>query len=113
MSYSLFYLLLWSVCPGSGDIEAKAVLLFNPIVFEDMNMPGITEMRVWEADQDRRNRLPGIVGYMVQEGDGLWEIGKRYYVPVSQILEFNNLSGENVRAGDKLLIVRQGRTKAD
>ncbi len=98
---------------GSGDIEAKAVLLFNPIVFEDMNMPGITEMRVWEADQDRRNRLPGIVGYMVQEGDGLWEIGKRYYVPVSQILEFNNLSGENVRAGDKLLIVRQGRTKAD
>lgn len=98
---------------GSGDIEAKAVLLFNLIIFEDMNMPCITEMRVWEADQERRSRLPGIVGYMVQEGDGLWEIGKRYYVPVSQILEFNNLSGENVRAGDKLLIVRQGRAKTD
>lgn len=98
---------------GSGDIEAKAVIIFNLIVFEDMNLQGITEMRVFEADQERRNKLPGIIGYMVQEGDELWEIGKRYYVPVSQILEFNNLSGENVRAGDKLLIVRQGRAKAD
>jgi len=98
---------------GSGDIEAKAVIIFNLLVFEDMNIKEITEMRVWEADQDKRNKLPGIVGYMVQEGDELWEIGKRYYVPVSQILEFNNLSGENVRAGDKLLIVRQGRAKAD
>ena len=98
---------------GSGDIEAKAVIIFNLLVFEDMNLQGITEMRVFEADQERRNKLPGIIGYMVQEGDELWEIGKRYYVPVSQILEFNNLSGESVRAGDKLLIVRQGRTKAD
>lgn len=98
---------------GSGDIEAKAVIVFNLLVFEDMNIQGITEMKVWEADQERRNKLPGIIGYMVQEGDELWEIGKRYYVPVSQILEFNNLSGENVRAGDKLLIVRQGRAKTD
>lgn len=98
---------------GSGDIEAKAVIIFNLLVFEDMNLQGITEMRVFEADQERRNKLPGIIGYMVQEGDELWEIGKRYYVPVSQILEFNNLSGESVRAGDKLLIVRQGKTKAD
>ena len=98
---------------GSGDIEAKAVIIFNLIVFEDINLQGITEMRVFEADQERRNKLPGIIGYMVQEGDELWEIGKRYYVPVSQILEFNNLSGESVRAGDKLLIVRQGRAKAD
>lgn len=92
---------------GSGDVEAKAIVNFNILAFEDVTEPGIAEIKVSEADADKRSRLPGIIGYMVQEGDELWEIGKRYYVPVSQILEFNNLPNENVRAGEKLLIVKQ------
>lgn len=92
---------------GNGDIEAKAIVNFNILAFEDIVEGKVAEIKVSEADMEKRNRLPGIIGYMVQEGDELWEIGKRYYVPVSQILEFNNLSGENVRAGEKLLIVKQ------
>jgi len=92
---------------GNGDIEAKAILNFNLLAFEDITESKVAEIKVVEADADKRNRLPGIIGYMVQEGDELWDIGKRYYVPVSQILEFNNLSGENIRAGEKLLIVKQ------
>ncbi len=95
---------------GSGEIEAKAILNFNILSFEDVTESMAVDMKVWEADMDKRGNLPGIIGYRVQEGDELWEIGKRYYVPVSQILEFNNLSGENVRAGDKLMIVKQGRS---
>lgn len=95
---------------GNGDIEAKTIVNFNVLAFEDVAGTKIAEMKVTEADMDKRSRLPGIIGYRVQDGDELWEIGKRYYVPVSQILEFNNLSGENVRAGDKLLIVKQGRS---
>lgn len=95
---------------GNGTIDVKAILTFNLLAFEDISEPRIADMRVSEADMEKRSKLPGIIGYMVQEGDELWEIGKRYYVPVSQILEFNNLSGENVKAGDKLLIVKQGRT---
>lgn len=96
---------------GSGEIEAKAIINFNILAFEDMTESKVTEMKIAEADSDKRNRLPGIIGYRVQNGDELWEIGKRYYVPISQILEFNNLSSENVRAGDKLLIVKQGRSE--
>ena len=95
---------------GNGEIEAKAIVNFNVLAFENVAESQIAEMRVWEADQEKRSRLPGIIGYMVQEGDELWEIGKRYYVPVSQILDFNNLSSENVRAGDKILIVKQGKS---
>lgn len=94
---------------GSAGVEAKAIINFNVLAFEDINEAKIAEMKVTEADLEKRSRLPGIVGYIVQEGDELWEIGKRYYVPVSQILEFNNLVGENVRPGEKLLIVKQGR----
>lgn len=94
---------------GNTGIEAKAVINFNVLAFEDIKEARISEMKVAEADMEKRSKLPGIIGYMVQEGDELWDIGKHYYVPVSQILEFNNLAGENVRAGDKLLIVKQGR----
>lgn len=92
---------------GNGDIEAKAIVNFNLLAFEDVLEPKVAEIKVSEADADKRSRLPGIIGYMVQEGDELWEIGKRYYVPVSQILEFNNLSSENLSPGEKLLIVKQ------
>lgn len=92
---------------GNGEIEAKAIVNFNILAFEDVVEAGVAQIRVSEVDMDKRSRLPGIIGYMVQEGDELWEIGKRYYVPVSQILEFNNLPNENVRAGEKLLIVKQ------
>lgn len=94
---------------GNGEIEVKAIINFNVLAFENATESKIAEMRVVEADLEKRSRLPGIIGYMVQEGDALWDIGKRYYVPVSQILEFNNLSGDNVKAGDKLLIVKQGK----
>ena len=92
---------------GNGDIEAKAIVNFNLLAFEDVLEPKVAEIKVSEADADKRSRLPGIIGYMVQEGDELWEIGKRYFVPVSQILEFNNLSSENLSPGEKLLIVKQ------
>lgn len=99
---------LMATVSGNGTIEAKAIVGFDIMVFETIQEPKITDIKTWEPDQEKRSRLPGIIGYMVQEGDDLWDIGKRYYVPVSQILEFNNISGSNVRAGDKLLIVKGG-----
>ena len=50
--------------------------------------------------------LPGIAIYMVREGESLWDIGKRYYVPVSVIKKCNDLTSDEVKAGDKILIVK-------
>ena len=41
-----------------------------------------------------------------REGDSLWDIGKRYYVPVAQIREINELAGDEIQPGEKLLIVK-------
>lgn len=41
-------------------------------------------------------------------GDTLWDIGKRYYVPVSQLKEVNELPTEEISAGDKILVVKGG-----
>ena len=59
-----------------------------------------------EPDAEKMASLPGIAVYMVKAGDSLWDIGKRYYVPVSAIRQTNNLSSDEIKAGDKLLIVK-------
>ena len=59
-----------------------------------------------EPDMEKMAALPGIAVYMVKEGDSLWDIGKRYYVPVSVIKQTNDLASDEVKAGDKILIVK-------
>ena len=61
---------------------------------------------VTEPDMEKMASLPGIAVYMVKEGDSLWDIGKRYYVPVSVIRQTNDLATDEVKAGDKILIVK-------
>ena len=43
---------------------------------------------------------------MVKDGESLWDIGKRYYVPVSVIKQTNDLTSDEVKAGDRILIVK-------
>ena len=52
--------------------------------------------------------LPGMAVYMVKEGDNLWNIGKKYYVPVDSLRELNQLDSDEVKPGQKLLIVKEG-----
>ena len=51
--------------------------------------------------------MPGILGYRVQQGDSLWEIAKRYYTTVQEIMQLNELTSEEVKVGDKLLLLKQ------
>ena len=66
----------------------------------------MTDIQVRELDPGRVSSLPGIVAYIVREGDSLWNIGKRYYVPVRALREMNDLNGEDVKPGERVLIVK-------
>ena len=50
--------------------------------------------------------LPGMVIYMVKEGDSLWQIGKEYYIPVEAIKTMNGLTKDEIQPGDKLLLMK-------
>ena len=59
-----------------------------------------------ELDGEKMAALPGIAVYMVREGESLWDIGKRYYVPVSVLKQTNDLTSDEVKCGDRILIVK-------
>ncbi len=89
-----------------AELDVKVTITFSGIVFQHYEEPMIRDVKVAELDPQKVSGLPGIVAYIAREGDSLWNIGKRYYVPVSQIREINEMAGDEIRPGDKLLIVK-------
>lgn len=57
-------------------------------------------------DSEKIEGLPSLAVYVVREGDSLWDIGKRYYVPVAALREANGMPGNEIKAGDRILIIR-------
>ena len=52
-------------------------------------------------------RRPGIVGYIVKEGEELWTLAKRYCTTIDGICAVNGLTEDQVKPGDKILIFKE------
>ena len=63
-------------------------------------------MSVSEIDYEKMNQLAGIIGYMVQEEDTLWNIAKRFYTSIDTIRKVNQLERDELTVGQKLVIVK-------
>ncbi|MBP3475972.1 MAG: DUF3794 domain-containing protein [Lachnospiraceae bacterium] len=92
----------------SGELDVKAALQFKVIVFAVQKSNLITDIKVEELDLNKLSELPGMVIYIAGKEDTLWDIGKRYYVPIAQLKEVNELASEEISAGDKILVVKGG-----
>lgn len=90
----------------SGELDVKAALLFKVIVFAVQKSNLITDIKVEELDLNKLSELPGMVICIAGQNDTLWDIGKRYYVPIAQLKEVNELVSEEICAGDKILVVK-------
>ena len=51
----------------SDEIEVKAVMNLNTIVFEKIIEPIITDLEVADLDLDKLQSMPGIIGYVVKK----------------------------------------------
>lgn len=88
------------------EMDVKAVLNFSTTVFKDVPVELISQVQVSQLDTAKLSALPGMVVYVVKPGDNLWNIGKKYYIPVNELRELNGLSGDEIKPGQKLLIVK-------
>ncbi len=88
------------------EMDVKAVLSFSTVVFKNIPVELIGQVTVEELDAGRLGSLPGMVVYMVKEGDNLWNIGKKYYMPVESLRALNELESDEIKPGQKLLLVK-------
>ena len=89
------------------EIEVKAVMNLNTIVFDRITESVITDIEVTDLDLDKLQAMPGIIGYVVKKNDSLWNIAKKYYTTVDTIMEINNMEDSSIKEGDKLIIMKK------
>lgn len=97
---------LTTVMTDSSQVEVKAVLNLNCVVFEQQKVRKITEVVQEPLNIEELQESPGIIGYIVKEGDKLWDIAKENFTTISEIVKTNQLSSEQVKSGDKILIIK-------
>ena len=91
----------------SEEIEIKAAINLNAIVFDKIKETIITDIRTEDIDLNMLQEMPSIIGYIAKYEDSLWKIAKNYYTTVESIKEMNGLTGDHITPGDKLLILKK------
>lgn len=97
---------LTTILIDNSQVEIKAVIDLNLIAFSSKNRRKIQEVNKKETDYESLQKIPGLTGYIVKEGDEIWNIAKENHTTVAEIMNTNELSSDQVKKGDKLLIVK-------
>lgn len=92
---------------GSEAVEVKAVLAFDTFMRKSVAMNVITGVEFKPLSMEEIEKRPGIIGYIVKDGDSLWDLAKRYMTTAEGIREDNDLDSDMIKSGDKLLIFKE------
>lgn len=91
----------------SSDIEIKALIAVNALVLRQWEEPLIQTVAEETVDPEIVQNLPGIVCYLVQEGDTMWEIAKTFRTTVGDIQALNEDVREPLQSGTSLILVKK------
>ena len=92
---------------GNDAVEVKGALGFRVFLRKEEPVFNIRNVQVEPVDMEAAAKAPGIVGYIVKEGDDLWGLAKKYSTTMEGIREMNGLAEEDLRPGDKILIFKE------
>lgn len=92
---------------GGDGVEVKAVLAFHCFLRRPVNISVITDVKMENIPMEEMEKRPGIVGYIVKEGEELWDLAKRYYTTVEGIMDVNEMKDEVVKPGARILIFKE------
>lgn len=91
----------------SQEIEIKAIVSVNVLVIHQEEHFIIERVEEKPLDIQKIRNMPGIVVYMVKGEDTLWDIAKKYYTTVEEIMQLNELEREEIQTGQSLLLVKK------
>lgn len=98
---------LTAVMLGGDAVEVKAVVSLDVLVLQPICETVITGVTEEPLDLNRLQAMPGIVGYIVQPGDSLWKIAKKFHTTVESIMAMNDLTDEEIQPGTRLILVKE------
>ena len=98
---------LSAVMMGGDMVEIKAIAALDFLVLQPVKEQVITGIASGPVDFNKLQELPGIAGYIVQSGDSLWSIAKKFHTTIGNIISANELADDQVKPGQRLLLVKE------
>lgn len=96
-----------AVMMGGGTVEVKATIALDLLALQPVCEQVIKNVTEAPMDLKKLQQMPGIVGYIVQPGDSLWKIAKKFHTTVDTIMNTNGLTDSAIKPGDRLLLVKE------
>lgn len=91
----------------SNEIEVRSMLNLDVVVFRQWQEELIERITEQDLNLQMLEQMPGVVCYIVQPGDSLWDIAKKFYTTVEEIQKMNELGEEEPEVLRPLLIVKK------
>jgi len=89
------------------ETEVRFQLTFNTQVINQVAANIIGDIEIAELDPEVMASQPSMTVYIVQPGDNLWKIAKRYNTPLDELIAVNELEHPTrITAGQKLLMLK-------
>lgn len=92
---------------GNEEVEVKVVIAFQSFLKEPLDVWSIEDVKISDVDRQEQEKTPGIVGYIVQDKDKLWDLAKKYNTTMESIINTNALEEKELKRGQKLLIFKE------
>lgn len=92
---------------GGDSVEVKAILSFSSLVRKECQVTMVEELSAEPFTKKELEEGPSVVGYVVREGDCLWDLAKKYHTTEEAIREGNHLDEENIKPGCRILIFKE------
>ena len=90
------------------EMEMRFLISFNTHVTDSRETEVITDIEFSDMDKCFMDNMPSITIYVVQPGDSLWSIAKRYNTALEDIIAINDIEDPNlIFPGQKLLILKK------
>jgi hypothetical protein len=96
-------------CSGveGNRLLLRGETLIQMMVFHQEKMWLPDHITAEPVDMEQLRQQPGILGYVVQPQDRLWDIAKRFHTTPEELMETNHLEQDSLLPGQKLLIMKQ------
>ena len=90
----------------SSELEVKVNITLCAIAFSSFDESFVSDIVTAPLDFEQLHKLPGIVGYYAAADTPVWDIAKKYRTTVKSIMDLNEINGDTIHKGDKLLLLK-------
>ena len=95
-----------AVILDENNIEVKIVACMDLIVEEWIENLSVCNINIKPFEEEVMNNSPGMVVYIPAKKENIWNVGKHYSVSRESIREINQLPGDEIQKGQKILLVK-------